>query len=788
MNLAPLDWGIILVMLAVMAIPVIASRRLTRSVADFLAAGRTAGRYLLSISGGIAGFGAITIVGLLEMNYLAGFSMSWWGLTTGVVVLIVTVSGWVIYRFRQTRSLTIPEFFERRYSRNFRIFAGLIAFISGIVNFGIFPAVGARFFMYYCGLPHSFIVLGMDVSTFPCVMIILLGIALFFVLSGGQVAVIIADFIQGIFVNIIFVVTVIYLSFVVDWNQITEALIMAPENASLVNPFKTSHVEDFNFWYFLIGMFGIFYGAMSWQGTQAYNVSAKSAHEAKMGAVLGNWRGFPQGLFLLIVPIIAYTVLHHPDFSELTRSVDDTLLGLEEETIRSQLRTPVVLTRLLPTGLMGAFAAVMLAAFISTHDTYLHSWASIFVQDVVMPFRKRPFAPDEHIRILRFSILGVALFIFLFSMLFQQSEYIFLFFAITGAIFAGGSGAVIIGGLYWKKGTTRAAWTAMSAGSIIAVGGILIHQIPESTFESNIAHLPLIWQHAWKFLHRLYEINGQQYWALAMCTASFLFIVVSLLGKRSTCDLDRLLHRGKYAVEGETQVVDNSPGRGWKILGIGKEFTSADKVIYIATYLWTAIWTLVFIVGTVYNLTHRPPSDAFDDIDAESRTVLMSAITHLNEGNPGKAAAILRQLVESSQGHADVRMQYYLGRSLVEAENPGEAVTYLRKATEIQPDFSRAWVDLSAAAYLSGDIALSRKAAEKGVQYLNSIDRGWLYYWRKYFFVHLFMSLFTIVWFTLGGLMDIKRMIGTLRTMKRNSLDDGFVGNRGNGSKETFLR
>jgi SSS family solute:Na+ symporter len=151
-----LDWAIVLAVLGATVVGVLIARGYMRSVADFLAANRTAGRYVLSLSQGLAGVGAITIVGLLEMNYVAGFSMVWWGFTMNVVVLIITVSGWVIYRFRQTRALTLAEFFERRYSRSFRVFAGLVAFFSGLVNFGIFPAVGARFFIYYCGLPtHS---------------------------------------------------------------------------------------------------------------------------------------------------------------------------------------------------------------------------------------------------------------------------------------------------------------------------------------------------------------------------------------------------------------------------------------------------------------------------------------------------------------------------------------------------------------------------------------------------------------------------------------------------------
>jgi SSS family solute:Na+ symporter len=611
MSMTALDWSIVLVVLGVMVAGVLLSRSYMKSVADFLAAGRTAGRYLISMAQGIAGLGAITIVGLLEMNYIAGFSMTWWGFTMSVVILIITVSGWVIYRFRQTRALTLAQFFEKRYSRNFRVFAGVIAFLSGIINFGIFPAVGARFFIHFCGLPATFAVFGLAVPTFPAVMIVLLAIALFFVFSGGQVAVIITDFAQGLFVNVVFVVIVLYLFLQIDWTQIIEALLAAPQQASLINPFKTSHIEDFNFWYFLIGIVGVLYGAMSWQGTQAYNSSAKSAHEAKMGSVLGNWRGFPQGLFLLFVPIIIYTVMHHPDFSQLQAAVDGVLAGVGNEAIQSQMRGPLVLRQLLPVGLMGAFAAVMLAAFISTHDTYLHSWGSIFIQDVVMPFRTKRLSERQHIRALRWSILGVAVFIFCFSLLFQQSEYIFLFFAITGAIFAGGSGAVIIGGLYWKRGTAPAAWTALITGSVIAVGGILIHRLPETMFHAAPLELSAVGQRGWVILNWLYSINGQQYWAVAMGASSVLYVIVSLLGRRRVYDLDRLLNRGKYAVAGETEIANAAPSRGLRILGMGREFTRADRIIYIATYAHTAVWTVVFVFGTVHNLRNDVPDTAW---------------------------------------------------------------------------------------------------------------------------------------------------------------------------------
>jgi len=586
LNLTGLDWGIVAFVLAFMFGGVYISKKLMQSVADFLAAGRTAGRYLVSVGQWIAGLGAITIIANFEMNYVAGFAMSWWGLSMAIVVLILTVSGWVVYRFRQTRALTMAQFFEIRYSRNFRIFAGIIAFVSGIINFGIFPLVGARFFIYFCGLPESFPLLGLEISTFVFLMIILLTTSLFFVFAGGQIAVIITDFIQGVFVNFVFVLVIIFVLKMFSFNQIFEALQTASTDASLINPFKTSAAKDFNIWYHLIGVFGAIYVVLSWQGTQGYNSSAKSAHEAKMGSVLSNWRGVPMVLLLLVVPICAYVVLHHPDFLKQANAVNATLQGIDGDAVRSQLTVPLVLTKIFPAGLMGAFAAVMLAAFVSTHDTYLHSWGSIFIQDVILPLRKKSFTPKQHLKVLRWSIIGVAVFIFWFSLLFKQSQYILMFFAITGAIYAGGSGAVIIGGLYWKRGTTTAAWAAMITGSSIAVGGIIIHQFNKNFF-----------------------INGQVFWFIAMAAAIVVYVLVSLLKpEKKVTEMAELLHRGKYVIQDEYKVIDAQPSRGLKMLGMGKEFTRGDKLIYILTYLWIISWTLVFIIGTIYSLIH-PLSD-----------------------------------------------------------------------------------------------------------------------------------------------------------------------------------
>ena len=90
-----------------------------------------------------------------------------------------------------------------------------------------------------------------------------------------------------------------------------------------------------------------------------------------------------------------------------------------------------------------------------------------------MPFRKMQFTPKQHIWALRFSIIFVAAFAWLFSYFYRQTDYVYMFFAITGAIVSG-AGAAIIGGLYWKRGGVYAAWVSFIAGAVIALTGIAL--------------------------------------------------------------------------------------------------------------------------------------------------------------------------------------------------------------------------------------------------------------------------------------------------------------------------
>src|SRR5690606_35632282 len=126
MNLTITDWSIVAVAVAALCVIAIWIRRYTRSVSDFLAGNRCAGRYLLTLSEGMAAFGVVSIIANFEKFYQAGFAAFWWGKMLAPIAMIVAMSGWVAYRYRETRVFTMAQFFEVRYSRRFRIVAGML--------------------------------------------------------------------------------------------------------------------------------------------------------------------------------------------------------------------------------------------------------------------------------------------------------------------------------------------------------------------------------------------------------------------------------------------------------------------------------------------------------------------------------------------------------------------------------------------------------------------------------------------------------------------------------------
>jgi len=604
LNLTWIDWFLVALVIGSIVVMALTTRRFSRGVTDFLSANRCAGRYLLTLSDGLGAAGLVGAIANFEKFYQAGFAASWWGLMMGPIGMVIALAGWVNYRYRETRCLTMAEFFERRYSKNFRVFAGVLCWISGVLNYAVFPGIAARFLVYFCGLPLRLHFWMMSIPTIAPVMLVLLSTTLILTLSGGMVSVMITDFLQAQFVNIAFVVIGIVLCCEFRWIDVAHTLQAAPSGKSMVDPFDQGNVSAFNFWFFAIFAFKAFYNRLGWQSSQGFNCAAKSPHESKMAGILAEWRGGVTYLMLSLMPICAYVLLHGGGgrLAGSAPAIQATLAAILDDHTRTQVTTSVVMAHILPTGILGLLLSALIAGTVGNDTTYLHAWGSIFIQDVYLPLsRKKALEPAEHLRMLRKSILAVAAFAWVFSLVFPLRDYILMYFLVTGAIYLGGSGVAIIGGLYWPKGTTQGAWAGMTTGTILATSGATLMAVWPSV--PALAHIA-----------PAFPINGAWNAFIASIAAVLVYVSVSLVTSREPFNMQWLLHRGIYHIP-EPAELDQAPGAEvpdvrmvpiWmRRMGITEEFSVGDRIIYFFKVTWTCFWTAAFVVGTVLGLTHR---------------------------------------------------------------------------------------------------------------------------------------------------------------------------------------
>lgn len=617
-----IDWLIMVLPLAICACIAIYSRRFVRSVADFMAGGRSAGRYLVCAARSEQGSGAAVFVASFQSFIVAGFTPGWWGQLSVPIAMLVMVTGWVVYRYRQTRAMTLGQFFEMRYSRNFRLFAGFLGFFAGLVNFGIIPVLGAHFMVAFLRWPLSveLPIVHFVIPTYLLLMALFLTICVIMTTTAGQVSVLLTDCAEGMISQIFYtIIGIVLLITVFHWLDTKAILLNTKPGESLVNPFDSLSLDDFNIWVSLAGIIGsTLYRTIAWQNSHAFNSSASNAHEARMGGILGRWRGFAVGVMVTLLSVCALTYMRMHQ-----GAIEAELAQLPDEATRNQMRSPLALTMMLPTGIKGMLLSIALMGIIAGDGIHLHSWGSILIQDVLVPLRKKPLTPEQHIKWLRIAIVGVALWAFLFGWLMPQIDFVGYWWGITEAIFVSGAGIVIIGGLYSKRGTTPAAWTAMIVGSVLAMTAIgiefyysrYLHQklymtIPGFDYKIHLA-LPIL-----AFFVMLFAVGS--------------YVVVSMMTYKKPHDMDKLLNRGQYSVEPESNLeaealkktgtkdttrLVKKPNWFYRIItfGIDEQFSRADRFITISITLWSMFWFTLFVVGSIVCMFYTIPNEYWAD-------------------------------------------------------------------------------------------------------------------------------------------------------------------------------
>ena len=192
--------------------------------------------------------------------------------------------------------------------------------------------------------------------------------------------------------------------------------------------------------------------------------------------------------------------------------------ALADDPGRAAQAMPLLIGQLLPTVVLGVLMAGLMAAFMSTHDSYLLAWASVISQDIIGPLKGRPLTSAESIRWTRISVLAIGLFLLTFGVWMELPESVWTYMSVTGTIYLAGAATSLVGGLYWRRASSTGAFWAL-LGGIAAV--LALFEKPLQNAATRLFAVPQQDAASW--------INSQ---TIALCTyvlCLLLFIAGSLL-------------------------------------------------------------------------------------------------------------------------------------------------------------------------------------------------------------------------------------------------------------------
>ena len=344
---SPLDWLLIIVPVAFVLYMGWRSKRYAVQVSDFLSAGRLCGRYVISMASIANGLAILTLVSYVEIHYRTGFALTFWSNLTMPLGIILGLSGFVTYRFRETKAMSYGQYIEMRYCRSLRIFASALRSSSEVMANMIMPAIAGRFFIYFLGLPQYIKLFGFELPVFNLIIIFCLIMAIGIICMGGTLALVITDSIQGMMCYPIMAIFAGFLLYKFSWsNEIIPVLTDHVSKQSFLDPYDISELRDFNLFSIGLGLIFTVYNSASWIGA-GNSSSARSPHEQKMAGLLGTYRGAMNNVLYLLVAVGLITYFNHKNFANQAKEVRDTIStriaeGLFHEERHQELRKQVL--------------------------------------------------------------------------------------------------------------------------------------------------------------------------------------------------------------------------------------------------------------------------------------------------------------------------------------------------------------------------------------------------------------------------------------------------------------
>jgi SSS family solute:Na+ symporter len=332
---------------------------------------------------------------------------------------------------------------------------------------GLFLKVGSMFIVGITGLSA-------ESWALPAVMVFLISLVLAYTCLGGMISVVIADYVQFVVLSFGLLLTCFLAVANLGWTEIFQSVDQHMGPAG----YNPTIAESGFGWEYIIWMG--FLGLVScgiWPTSVARALAMDSPRAVKRQYVFASVSFLIRFLIPYFWGICAFVfIMQNESLQELFFPAGyppPQKLPAGVEAMDNLYGMPVFLGRILPAGIIGIITAGMVAAFMSTHDSYLLCWSSVLTQDVIAPIFQyfgRDLDAKTRITISRSLIVLIGLYVLYWGLAYKGREDIWDYMAVTGAIYFTGAFALLLGGLYWKATSSKGAFLALLFGMTALLG------------------------------------------------------------------------------------------------------------------------------------------------------------------------------------------------------------------------------------------------------------------------------------------------------------------------------
>jgi SSS family solute:Na+ symporter len=445
-SLSTLDIGI-MVLYAVLIILYGLYHAKRKNSEEYFLAGRNMIWPIVGISLFAANISSSTLVGLASDAYMTDthvYNYEWFA-----VVILIFFAIFFLPFYLRSRVYTMPEFLERRYDHRSRYYFSFITIIGNVV---LDTAAGL-----YVGN----IILKIIFPELPSwmIIVILAFAAAAYTIPGGLNSVIQTEVIQAILLIIgSIILTVFAFSQIGGWSGLIEGLnakhaagdiaLNAEETLSLIRGAD----DEFMPWTgLLVGVpiLGFYFWANNQFMVQRI-LGAKDLNHGRWGALFAGLLKLPV-IFIMVLPGTAAILL----FSDL----DLTFLNysLPNGEICTNLADcpnmtyPVLLFKLLPTGLLGLVLAGLLAAMMSSVSATFNSASTLITMDFVQKINPK-LTSQQLVRVGQIATLVLVVLASAWAPQIERFGSLFKYLQIVLSFICPPVVAAFILGLFWKRG------------------------------------------------------------------------------------------------------------------------------------------------------------------------------------------------------------------------------------------------------------------------------------------------------------------------------------------------